>query len=161
MNAIKLQLAKLLSYLEIATKNLPTSQGIKIYQTALSCIGIDASPNDLASDEFGCAESVSDVIIKAGFPMPVFLSTRELYGYLDRNWLQVLSPLAGDVIISPTGYGGSNGITNGHTGIVGFGGAVMSNSSATGTFEKNYTLDTWKYRYQTKGNYPVLFFRKI
>lgn len=161
METIKLKLAKLLAILNIGVKNLPTSQGMKIYQTALTYLGKDASPNDLAPDELACAESVSDIINQAGFPMPIILSTKELYNYLKINWLQITTPLAGDVIISPTGLGGNNGITNGHTGIVGLNGVIMSNNSATGNFLQNYTLSTWKARYQDKGGFPILFFRKI
>ncbi len=160
---IKLQLAKLIAKLNIAVKNLPTKEGIKLFETAKSLLGVDASPNDIAPDELGCAETVSNVIKKAGFPFPVIISTKELYAQFshDEGWLEVPNPLAGDVILSPTGLGGKNGITNGHTGVVGLNDVVMSNSSATGKFEANYTLKTWKARYQDKGGYPILFFRKI
>lgn len=157
---IKLKIAKLLAVLNIATKNLPTSDGLKIYQIALSCLGTDASPNDLAPDELGCAETVSTIINKASFKMPIILSTREFYNYLNTNWLQVSVPLPGDIILSPTGFGGKNGVANGHTGIVGTGEAIMSNNSSTGKFERNYTLASWKARYADKGGYPVWFFRK-
>ena len=37
----------------------------KLYLTALSCLGTDASPNDIAPDEFGCAETVNAIHKKA------------------------------------------------------------------------------------------------
>jgi len=41
-------------------------------------------------------------------------------------------------MISPTGYGGKNGITNGHCGIVTEGG-LLSNDGRTGPWQKNYS----------------------
>jgi len=33
-----------------------------------------------------------------------------------------------------------------------------SNNSATGLFEENFTLETWKKRYVDNGGFPMLFF---
>lgn len=147
----------------VSTNNSSTPQGETIFKTALASLGTDASPSDVAPDELGCAETVSDILIKAGFLMPVIVSTAKLYEYFlkQTSWLRIDTPIMGDVIISPTGMGGNNGITNGHVGIVGKGSVVMSNSSATGTFEPNYTLASWTSRYKNKGGYPIYFFRKI
>ncbi len=163
MNQLKQLLAYLQSLILIAKSNTPTNQGWKIYQTALTLIGKDASPDDQAPDELGCAETVSCVVNKAGFKMPIFLSTMALYQHLLKasGWLQVESPLQGDIIVSPTGLGGKNGITNGHTGIVGMGGLIMSNNSYSGKFESNYSLATWVARYRVNGGYPIYYFRKI
>lgn len=162
MENLKLQIAKLLAKLNVVVKNLPTLEGIRLHESAKSLLGVDASPSDLAPDELGCAETVSNVINKAGFKMPIILSTRELFNYFSRedSWAEVINPLAGDVILSPTGFGGKNGITNGHTGIVGLNGVVMSNDSPTGKFLENYTLKSWEARYKIKGGYPIYFFRK-
>lgn len=163
MDYIRQMIEKLKGFVNIIQFNTPTPKGQKIYETALQCIGIDASPNDLAPDELGCAETVTTILNKAGIQMPVILSTAELFKYLSAGiqWLEVPKPLPGDVIISPTGMGGKNGITHGHTGIMGLDGKIMSNNSYTGTFEKNYTIQSWKARYQNLGGYPVHIFRKV
>lgn len=160
---LKAKIAALARILGIVQNNLQTVQGQKIYEVAVSCLGTDASPNDAAPDEYGCADSVSNILIKAGADMHVIVSTMELYKLLvgSERWVKVYSPLPGDVVISPTGMGGKNGIANGHTGIVGKNGVIMSNNSYTGKFEANYTLDTWKQRYVIKGGYPMFFLRKI
>ena len=145
------------------TYNLFTTQGEKVYQTALSFIGKDASPNDEAPDEFGCAESVSTILLKSGCIIPIFLSTSELNVFLLKspNWALIASPRRGDVIMSPTGMGGKNGVNHGHTGIMLSPTLIASNNSATGSFEQNYTLDSWTRRYKIKGNYPILFYRRL
>ena len=135
-----------------------------LFATAVKALGTDASPNDVAPDEYACAETVWDILAMAfplnvGFPFTV--STNQLYKFLKNcsQYIQVDNPLEGDIIISPTGYG--NGVLpNGHTGIIGQLPLIMSNSSATGTFEENYTIDGWKARYAVKGGYPVYFFRR-
>lgn len=149
--------------LYISTNNLSTPQGQKIFETAKSLLGVDASPNDIAPDELGCAETVSEVIIKAGFKMPIIVSTKNLYDWLrtKKEWLETTTPIPGDIVISPTGSGGKNGITHGHTGVVGVGGVIMSNSSATGRFEPNFTINRWVAYYQTKGGYPVKYYRRV
>lgn len=148
-------------------KDYPTPQGQRLYSEAVNSLGKDASPNDLAPDELGCAETVSDIIISAGFAMPVILSTAELFSYFKNSscWAEVGTPLPGDVVISPTGEGGRGGITHGHTGFIIMNGPqgvqIASNSSATGTFEQNYTLASWRARWALLGGYKVHLFRRI
>lgn len=153
----------------------PVTQGnnrLVLYDEALKCIGTDASPNDVAPDEVGCAETVSDLLIGAfGYNVGIAftVSTNTLYKELlaSRSFIQVDRPLEGDIIISPTGYG-NGGLSNGHVGIMDTidntnfdNSLIMSNDSATGKFLQNYTLGRWKARYQQIGKYPVAFFRKL
>lgn len=135
---------------------------LALLRTAVSLLGRDASPSDLAPDEYGCAETACDVMNDAGVGIPVILSTYQLYqAMLARaDFVKTDQPLPGDVIISPTGYG-NGALPNGHVGFVGDGAVVMSNSSADGTFKQNYTVATWRARYQAVGGYPVFFFRRI
>lgn len=138
---------------------------LTLFDVAIQALGTDASPNDVAPDELGCAETVYDILAKAfplkvGFPFTV--STNLLYKGLEESVLytRIDSPLEGDIVISPTGYG-TGGLSNGHVGIKGELDKIMSNSSASGTFEENYTMDTWKARYVGLGGYPIFFFRRI
>jgi peptidoglycan hydrolase-like protein with peptidoglycan-binding domain len=137
----------------------------KIYKTALSLIGKDASPNDLAPDEVGCADSVCSVLQKAlGNEMGILytVSTAQLYRELlaSKEYMLVQVPKEGDILVSPTGLGNGN-LSNGHTGIWGEGGKIMSNSSATGTFEQNFDDQHWKARYVALGGFPMVTFRKL
>lgn len=129
-----------------------------IFKTALENQGRDVSPLDRATDEYGCAESVTE-LLRLVFPtFPVITGTWTLNQYLssDRKWAPTDSPKAGDVIISPTGEGGARKI--GHVGIVGEHNTVMSNSSYTGLWTTNYTIDTWKTKYKT---FPVYYYRYV
>lgn len=135
----------------------------RLYLGAISCLGMDASPNDIAPDELGCAESVNAIHKKVfGFEIGGEISTNRMYQVLRKSmlFLQIDSPLAGDIIISPTGYGNGR-LSNGHVGIFGENGIIMSNDSISGSFQENYTLDTWKQRYAMVGGYPIYIFRRI
>lgn len=135
----------------------------KLYQTAFGCIGTDASPNDVAPDELGCAETVNAIHKKTfGHEIGGSVSTYLLYQALrsSTEFIKVDAPLRGDIVISPTGYG-SGGLSNGHVGIVADSGMIMSNDSRTGLFSLNYTLDSWRNRYVKLGGYPMDFYRRI
>lgn len=145
----------------------PVTQGnsrLILFATAVKALGTDASPHDVAPDEYGCAETVWDVLDSTGLPndIPFTVSTNQLYKGLlaSKYFIKVDQPLEGDILISPTGYGNGN-LSNGHVGIIGQLPAIMSNSSATGKFEENYTLDTWKARYVDIGGYPMAYFRRV
>jgi hypothetical protein len=149
----------------IVSRNLQTEMSKKLYETALTFIGRDASPSDLAPDEYGCAESVNAICEKAwGEPVGGRVSTYQMYyAFLNhKKFVEVTSPLAGDIILSPTGIGGGkNGVTNGHTGIVSSNNKIMSSDSATGLWQENYDLWSWRYRYVSRGGYKLLYYRRI
>ncbi len=138
---------------------------VTIYRTALKFIGLDASPIDGAPDELGCAETVSNILIKAGCDLPVTLSTRELNRILKNSARWKLIPKneagIGDVIMAVTGEGGKNGVTNGHVGIIFPHGSIASNDSKTGTFIENYTYLSFQTRYEKKGGYPIYIYRRL
>lgn len=144
-------------------QNTPTAENAKITKWALSFIGFDASPKDLVPDSVGCAESVSNVLHAVYPSFPIITGTYTLYAYLkDANeFVKVTSPLAGDIIISPTGLGGTTSVPEGHTGIVGENSSIMSNNSLTGKWDNRFTLTTWNNRYVTLGRFPVYFYRRI
>lgn len=140
----------------------PTASG-RFYIIAVSCLGSDASPNDIAPDEYGCAETINAIHKKVfGFEIGGGLSTYLLYNVLltSKYFIKIDSPKAGDIVISPTGYGNGK-LSNGHVGIVGKENVIMSNDSATGLFLENYTLDKWRARYVALGGYPMAYFRRI
>lgn len=136
-----------------------------LFSAAVSSLGTDASPNDVAPDEYGCAETVWDILalafpFKVGFPFTV--STNQMFKYLSGSplYIQIDQPAEGDIVISPTGYGNGK-LPNGHVGIKGENDTIMSNDSFSGTFGENYTLSTWKSRYVDLGGYPMVFFRRV
>lgn len=136
-----------------------------LYEEALKYLGTDASPKDLASDNFGCAESVSNVIAGLVRGFPIVTGTWSLYDMLrlSMRFTKVgegREPLPGDVVVCVTGQGRGS-VPNGHVGIVGLEGAIMSSDSRTGKFESNYTFKTWDDRYVKQGKYPVHIFRLI
>lgn len=135
-----------------------------LYKVAVESIGTDASPKDIAPDNLGCAETINAIYEKAfGAQIGGDVSTYRLYSCLKNHpyFESVSDPLPGDIIISPTGYNSpQNPMKNGHAGFVGENGVVMSNESKNGKFEVNYTIQSWRDKYQTKGGYPVKFFRR-
>lgn len=144
----------------ITTKDL---NRIKLYLTAVSFLGKDASPNDLANDVVGCADTVSSLILSAfGKIIKYSVSTQELNILLANSpqFMKVTEFKAGDIIISPTGLGNGK-LANGHVGIMGENEQILSNSSAIGTLENNFTLTSWVAKYRTTGGFPVIFYRKL
>ena len=148
---------------------------IKLYEAAYDALDSDPSPNDEAPDELACANSFNEIYKKA-FGEHLYqgnrLSTYFLRKALKESPLfrQTNTPAPGDVVISPTGFGtrkkidGTLAIPNGHVGIVMFSGDIASNDSRPqyrGQWRVNYTLDSWRDRWQRRGGYPVETYRRI
>ncbi len=138
----------------------------RLYETAVACLDTDASPKDLAPDDLACAESVNNVYFKAFgeyIETPGLSTTKLFAAMMDRTdkFLRVTDCQEGNIIISPTGFSKNSSlpIPNGHVGIIGKSGKIMSNSSATGKFIENYTLNTWTQRYRATGGYPIHVFK--
>lgn len=162
-------IAKLIYALEQA-RNLLKAMVEKentLYDTAHGFLGQDASPSDVAPDEYGCAESVSRVV-QTAFPdirFPLRTSTREMLRYLisSSSFVQVDRPQYGCIILSATGTGNGS-VLNGHTGIMGKNESpdgspwIMSNDSRNGLWSANYTLKTWRAYYEKRGGMPTHFF---
>lgn len=139
----------------------------KVYLEAYHTIGFDASPRDVAPDELGCMESVSDILEKAGVPFPYLVSTRDGETEFDRSMyfeeIDKAEPYC--IILSVTGSG--NGSIVGHVGIVGRYTApdgslwVMSNDSRAGVWLVNFTVNTWFDRYVGKGELRTKFYRIV
>ena len=136
-----------------------------LYATTVSCFNTDASPADRAPDELACAETVNEIHRRA-FGVSIDepgVSTTKLYHALialKSMFVEVSVPLPGDIIISPTGYGGTRQIRHGHVGIVGENGEIYSNDSDTGKLLKKWTIDRWFDHYKNAGGYRVVFFRR-
>ncbi len=147
------------------SKHIMTNREI-LFHAALNHCGTDASPDDDANDAYGCVDSIEEIhhkIFGEYIGAKKTLSTYWLKKYLDESpkFIRVPSPQEGSIVLSPTGYGGKNGVKNGHVGIVGAGGVIMSNDSRTGLWDENYTVDSWHRYYATKGGYPVYFYNRI
>ena len=134
-----------------------------ILEAAESMLGKDASPRDYAPDDLGCAESVANILHAVDPSIdPLIVSTAILFKILDKNpnYERVLDIEPGCILVSPTGYQGSGGaLSNGHTGIFLTETKIASNSSASGLWEQNYTLNSWIARYRVKGKYPLYVFK--
>lgn len=130
----------------------------RLYDVSVASIGTDASPSDKAPDELACAETVSELINKV-ITFPIITGTWTLWDKLrtDTRFEKISEAELGAIIISPTGTG--NGSIVGHTGICGVGDKIMSNSSATGKFEQNFTQQSWRDRYKQKGGFPIYYYR--
>lgn len=140
----------------------PTHSDI-LYQTAAGCLGTHQTLNPSVPNDVGCAEAWSSVAKKAGvldIPATGIAGTANLYLWLTSNpaFKRVTSPLPGDTIISPTGYG--NGSVEGHVGFIAKSG-ILSNNSDNGLFQEKWTLPAWNAHYGVAGELPVAFFRWV
>lgn len=143
----------------------PEVNRVKLYLAALQHIGIDASPLDQAPDEYGCADSVSKILLKT-FPNVIkgSISTNELNKQLSfsKEFIKVTNYKFGDIIISPTGSAKAPGkVTVGHVGIMGEDDIIMSNNSSNGLWDTHHNIKTWIERYRVGGNFPIYFYRKV
>lgn len=144
---------------ELYIRKLPKPNQ-KILRVCYKREGTDVAP---IYDEFGCAEAVNAIVTEAlGHPVGGDVSTYRMYKELrsSNKFKLIYTPIGGDIILSPTGYGNGN-ITNGHVGIFADGNQIFSNDSASGNFVRNYTLKEWRGRYEKGGGFPVLFYRVI
>lgn len=141
--------------LEAPTKPVEKSNREKLYDVAYSCLGKDMAP---LNDTLGCAEALSHVLLKAGVPdlHKPYLSSYELDRWLRTHFKEVLEPLPGDIISSPTGTG--NGLIRGHVGIVGKQ-SIMSNNSLSGKWDYHWTMQKWLDYYEKYGKIPTKFYR--
>lgn len=150
--------------------NMQTPNGDKIYLTAKSLLGFDASPQDIAPPSLACAETVNYIVKKAiGAPVGGGASTAAMYKCLTQftaRFVQVglADALPGDIIIAPTGYAVPPAlqprVDHGHVGIVAkFG--VLSNNSENGLLSENYTVQSWLDYYTEFGRIPTYIFRVL
>jgi hypothetical protein len=121
------------------TPPAPLLTRTRLYNAAVARIHTDASPQDRANDEFGCAESLSHVIRDVIPDFPIYLATAQLLPALRKHlgFIEVAEPQMGCVSIFAT-----VGPSVGHCGVWGKT-HVMSNTSATGKWEANYTHAAW------------------
>ena len=143
----------------------PTQNSDLLFRTAKACLNTDVTPKDLVPDNVACAETVNAIYAKAfGRAIGGAASTYNMYNALLRHpeFDKVDTPLRGDVVISPTGYSRNGGkiVSNGHVGIMGEDGKIMSNDSPSGLLKESYTIGTWTDQYVIKGGYPMVYFRK-
>ena len=131
----------------------------RLYKVAVSYLGKDASPKDLATDEFGCAETISNIIheVFPDFP-PEILSTSDLNNEFKKSlrFRQTLTPSEGAIIISPR-----TEKMYGHVGIFLSGSGIASNNSKTGLFDMNYNFETWARTFGAKGRGLKIYIYKV
>lgn len=148
-----------------------TDPSFKIYSQSVIALGTDASPLDNAPDELSCAESINEILKKAGYPIKTDnpLSTYYLYLALknSKDWERIYTAERGCIIISPTGYGerrlpsGELAVKHGHAGIVGENGEIFSSNSAKqGIWDKHWTVDLWEDYFVKQGGYILAYFKK-
>lgn len=142
---------------EIHAAIISQKKGLADY--AEEYLGVDASPADIAPDELGCAESVTTIISQMLPDFKIEPATWLLKEKLDADhrFERVTKAERGVIILSPTFSG--NGTVVGHVGIFGNENKIMSNSSATGTWEYNFTLESWLKRYRDKGALKVYYYK--
>lgn len=140
----------------------------KLYNTSKSCIGIDITPGDAIPDPVACVAQLQEVHRRAlgqyiGSGAALY-STYALLTELKESdlFMDVSDPLPGDIWLYATGTGNGT-VSNGHCGVVGKTN-WMSNTSFgpdRGKWMANYTKETVRAYFETKGGYPPHYFRPI
>lgn len=136
------------------------TEGEKLLEFALTFYNTDPTPKDEQPDEYACVHSLTTILSKyMTFPIltytPVLLTT--LRG--DKRFKETTQFKEGAIIISPTATG--NGSIVGHTGIVGKGGKILSNSSQTGLWFDKFDQVSWIERYSRQGGLSIHLFDLI
>lgn len=132
----------------------------KIYKTAKRLLGQHLSGDNSV---LGCATTVNEIVRRAtGQPIGGGASTALMYSYLitDKRFTRTVDPIAGDIVISPTGTSTLGTGQHGHVGIVANYG-ILSNSSETGLLTENYTKETWQQVFHVAFKFPVYYFHVI
>lgn len=158
----------LLEFLHEKKMTQQTLNGSRIYTVAKAKLGKDASPRDRAPDALGCADSYACIYKEAtgDTTFDGVVSTKEIHKRVLANpqkfeIVKLEDALPGDGINSPTGSGDYKKMPHGHCGIIGSDGRIMSNSSETGKWVYNFTLDTWARYFRDIGGYPIIIFRPL
>lgn len=147
----------------------PTKTGAeRLYETARTYLGTDASPRDQVDDDIACVETFENIHFHAfGLYLngtnfkPVF-STIDAYKYFLNNpkWRATLEAKPGNAIICVSGKGNGT-FWHGHIGIFGENEKIMSNTSKDGIFRENYTLPIWVDRFRVQGGFIVYMFGRV
>lgn len=139
---------------DIITDMKPTDKDY-VYNVSYMYIGKHLSLDETVPIAFGCAQSLSYVLIHAGYSIPEkgISSTIALHDWLSKNCNEITTPEFGDIIISVT-QGGNHG----HCGIVGHN-AIMSNDSQTGLWEPYWSLPAWIEFYKNQKKLVTKYFR--
>ena len=160
IETLKKQLAILIAKLNLLIKTMP---GEHIYQTAKAHLGQHLTLDPNVPPETGCAEAVSTVLKLSGYYIPRLgiAGTKDLCDFLanSKAFTEVTQPVRGDIWIYPSGQLGSK-VPHGHTGICGDV-QDMSNDSATGLFEANYTHEQRVAYFENTSGFTPRYFRAI
>jgi hypothetical protein len=157
-------LKKQLSILQDAlNKILQTMPSDHIYRVAKLNLDNHLTMDNSVPKEVGCGQALSKVLSLSGYWVPKggIAGTAMMLDFLVGNkaFKEVTEPLRGDVAVCATGQAGSL-VPHGHVGIVG-NEWVMSNSSQTGLWEANYTLDGWRDFFEWRCGFKTRYFRAI
>lgn len=145
---------------DVNPKTLPMNEETnreKLLEAIRQSLGSDASPHDAAKDEYGCAESVSNIIAKV-YDFPITTSTVELANILDKHphFKRTTIPKPACVIVSPR-----KDAIYGHAGFLLTNSRIASNDSATGLMQDNYSWGGWVVAFKDRKNLRILLWEPL
>ncbi len=140
-----------------STAWIPTNEE-KLILYALDALDTDASPEDIAPDILGCAESVSNIIKKVLPDFPILTSTKDLdmKMFTDKRFKRCEIPNRGRIIVSPR-----TRAKNGHVSIQVDYENLASSDSRTGLFQKNYTWQKWIEEFKYKRGLNIYIYELL
>lgn len=130
----------------------------KFIKACVDNLDTDVSPDDIAKDEVGCAESVSNLIRKVFPDFPIILSTKDLDMklFMDKRFRRVDLPNRGRIVISPR-----TAKIFGHVGVWVTNEKIASNDSRTGKFVSNYDWQSWIEEFKYKRGLKIYIYEII
>lgn len=122
-------------------------------------LGKDVTPDDLVPDSVACAITATTILRKLDSTIPLMAGTWSMWDFLEhrKDYARVNVPTPETIIICPTTPGHP---FPGHVGFFMDDMTIASNDSATGKFVKNYSLETWRNRWEKVGGYEVFMYKK-
>lgn len=146
------------------SKIILTTHMDTLYHVASASLGKVMKLDRSVPNLFGCASSLSGILVAAGVPgLPKLgiAGTNALNDWLASNpaFQRVNQPAPGDIVMSPSPASpGANQLAHGHCGVMAEHG-ICSNDSDTGEWLEKWTLPKWQDYYGTYGRLPVLYYR--
>lgn len=142
----------------LKAKKQPVGRIPSLYEVAYGLIGKHCTLNNSVDKSTGCAQAMSYILKKYGALIPNngISGTYELNEWLKKNATEIKTPDVGSIIIYPTGSG--NGKIRGHVFVCGYRN-LMSNSSKTGLWSCDWTLEKAKKYYEEYGGLKPYYYR--
>lgn len=130
----------------------------EIYNVAAANLGRHLTLNNSVSEEVGCAEALSWILLNAGFNIPAggIANVNGLIDWMLQNGFEELhAPITGAIIAAHNPD--RNNPNFAHIGVC-LKTGIGSNTSANGLFQENYSYQGWNNYFGSHGSHTRYFY---